>query len=334
MKFSVMAPTSAEGLSYPIPIIKKDTFVKIAQAAEKYGYYSIWGNDHITTQEYVQKEFTQPPSYYEPLITLASLVGYTKRLRLSTGVIVLPLRQPVILAKQIAALDVLSEGRLDVALGIGAYREEFDAMFPKATDVRRGDMFDEGIQCLLMLLKDKRASFEGQYYSFRDIEAFPKPVQDPFPLWIGGNHPNNITRVARWAQGWNCAALRPEELRANIKTLYEEAARWGRENIQFEIAPQYLARIGKSHEEAVARFSDSQLYKHFLSLSKTTMKGRAIDTFERNMIGTANEIGEKIHLLEEAGMTHCAALVFAANSDDEIIDQMAEFGENVLCKFE
>ena len=133
-----------EGLTYPIPFSDPENLVRIAQHAEALGYHSVWGNDHMTTQHYVRAEFSVPPRFWEPLVTYAFLAAHTKTLRFGTGVLVLPMRRDiVVLAKQIATLDHFSGGRLEIGVGVGAYREEFEALWPGA-EVHRGDMVEEG----------------------------------------------------------------------------------------------------------------------------------------------------------------------------------------------
>src|ERR1700730_7362977 len=135
-------PTGMEGLTYPIPFSSPETLIKIAQHAEKLGYHSVWGNDHMTTQHYVREEFPVPPRFWEPLMTYAFIAANTTTLRFGTGILVLPMRRDiVVLAKQIATLDHFSGGRLEIGIGIGAYREEFDALQPD-TPLRRGDIVD------------------------------------------------------------------------------------------------------------------------------------------------------------------------------------------------
>src|SRR5207237_6242830 len=118
-------PTGMEGLTFPIPFSDPENLVAIALAAEKLGYDSVWGNDHMTTQHYVRAEFPQPPRFWEPLVTYAYLASITKTLRFGTGLLVLPMRRDiVVMAKQIATLDHFSNGRVEIGVGIGAYREE------------------------------------------------------------------------------------------------------------------------------------------------------------------------------------------------------------------
>jgi alkanesulfonate monooxygenase SsuD/methylene tetrahydromethanopterin reductase-like flavin-dependent oxidoreductase (luciferase family) len=114
-------PTGMEGLTYPIPFSDPETLIRIAQHAEKLGYHSVWGNDHMTTQHYVREEFPVPPRFWEPLMTYAFIAANTTTLRFGTGVLVLPMRRDiVVLAKQIATLDHFSGGRLEIGVGVGA----------------------------------------------------------------------------------------------------------------------------------------------------------------------------------------------------------------------
>ena len=105
MKFSIQLPTCTEGLVNPIPFIEPEKFITVAQEAERLGYDAIWGNDHITPASYVKKKWPDPPNFFEVLITLATVGAHTSRVRLGTALLVLPLRDPVLLAKQVSTLD-------------------------------------------------------------------------------------------------------------------------------------------------------------------------------------------------------------------------------------
>ena len=225
MRVSAGLPTGMEGLTYPIPFSDPENVIRIAQAAEKFGYDSVWGNDHMTTQNYVRAEFPVPPRFWEPLITYAFVLSETKTIKVGTGVIVLPMRHDiVVLAKQIATLDHFGKGRVEIGLGIGAYREEFKALQPDAK-MDRGDIVDEGLQALNLLFKERVASFDGKYYKFRDVELYPKPLQKHIPIYVGGNNPNNIMphrEVGRRLAAGRHACRPPARRR-------EDPARGGRE---------------------------------------------------------------------------------------------------------
>ena len=184
MKFSVSLSTAFEGVMYPVPFTDPDDFVVQGKLCERLGYHSVWGNDHITTQDYVRKLHPgKPPNFYEPMMVLMAIGATTTRLKLGTALTVLPMRDPVYLAKQAITLDRLTGGRCILGGGLGAYREEFLAWGgSRAAKARRGDMMDEGLQALELLFVKDRCSFEGRYYSFKDLEMFPKREARPFPL--------------------------------------------------------------------------------------------------------------------------------------------------------
>src|SRR5919202_6621863 len=102
MKFSVCLPTCYEGLAYPVGMLRdpKNDFVRLARGAEAWGYHSVWGNDHLTTQRYVAEKFDAPPNFYDVFVTLAWVAAATQRLGIGTAVLVAPARDPVITAKQ------------------------------------------------------------------------------------------------------------------------------------------------------------------------------------------------------------------------------------------
>ena len=110
---------------------------------------------------------------------------------------------PFWLAKQAATIDQLSNGRLVLALGVGAYREEFAAWAPRlAPKAQRGEMMDEGLELLQRLFNERRVTHQGKYYAVQDIEMYPKPRRQPFALWLGGHNKPTIERTARMATGW------------------------------------------------------------------------------------------------------------------------------------
>ncbi|MBX3535893.1 MAG: TIGR03619 family F420-dependent LLM class oxidoreductase, partial [Xanthobacteraceae bacterium] len=271
MKFSVCLSTGFEGVMYPIPFAGPEDFIEQGKLCERLGYDSVWGNDHITTQDYVRNLFPDtPPNFYEPLIVLAAIGAVTTKLKLGTALCVLPMRDPVYLAKQVISLDQMSNGRFILAVGLGAYREEFQAWAgSRAAKSRRGDMMDEGLKSLEMLFTEKSASFEGKYYSFKDVEMFPKSRKQPFPLYIGGHNLEALERAARYGQGW-LPGWRPlNELAERIVKLKERAAELGRDPADIEIAPQFSVTIDKTMEAAEKRYMESGLVAHRVSLAYT-----------------------------------------------------------------
>ncbi len=326
-------PTGMEGLTYPIPFSDPANLLRIAQHAERLGYHSVWGNDHMTTQNYVRAEYPVPPRFWEILTVYAWLAAQTTTLRFGTGILVLPMRRDIVVtAKQIATLDHLSGGRLEIGVGIGAYREEFEALWPD-NKAHRGDMVEEGVRALHVLFGEREASFDGTYYKFRNVEFHPKPLQKRLPIYFGGNSPNHIRRVAEDADGWIPAAIPAEQLRPLVDRLREATAAAGRDPASVSVAPQFVVHLGRTDEEAVARYKTSQMHKHLTSLAKSTLKDqKSIPMEDINLIGSVETVIAKANRLKEAGVDHFLGLYFAANDVGEVCDQMQRFSEEVVSR--
>ena len=331
MRVSVGLPTGMEGLTYPIPFSEPEAVIRIARHAERLGYHSVWGNDHMTTQHYVRAEFPVPPRFWEPLIVYSFVAGETTTLRFGTGILVLPMRRDIVVtAKQIATLDHFSGGRLEIGVGIGAYREEFEALQPDA-GTARGRIVDEGLEALALLFGERVASYDGAYYKFRDVELYPKPKQPRIPLYVGGNNANNLRRTVAHADGWLPAAVPLARIAADVKELRRLAADSGRDPDTIEVAPQYIVHLGKTREAALARFETTQMCAHLTSLRKSTLKEQgALGHEDINLIGTVEDAVERANLLGEAGVTHLLGLYFAADDLQELLDQMQIFAEDVV----
>jgi probable F420-dependent oxidoreductase len=334
MNFGVHIPTCIEGMMYPVPFAKPEDILPTAQLAERVGFDSVWGNDHMTTQRYVQREWPDPPNFYEPLITFTYVAARTERIRLATGIIVLPMRNMPVLAKQVATLDQLSGGRVILGVGTGAYREEYEALFPDGKDVRRGDLVDEGMRALRLLFTERKATFRGRHVRFEEVECFPKPRQSPLPMYAGGNHAEVRRRAGQCAEGWMPAVLSPEEIERGVEDVRRHAAKAGRDGTAIDIAPQFACSIGRTHDEAVKRFESSQLYKHLVSLSRSTLRDQQTGGFEqRNLIGSPQEICERIRRYQQAGVTTCSGILFVANTVPEMQDAIELFGREVIPQF-
>jgi len=171
----------------------------------------------------------------------------------------------------LATLDQFSKGRLIVSVGVGAYREEFNALLPDF-NAHRGNLLEEGVQALQHLFTERNASWEGEYYHYQDVEMYPKPLQDPLPIYFGGNNVNATIRAAKHGQGWMPAGMPTDQIRERVNLLHEVARKEGRGNVNFDVAPQLICYVGKTYEEAVKRFEESQMYHHLISLKQSTLK--------------------------------------------------------------
>lgn len=177
--------------------------IRIAQAAEQAGLESVWTGEHVVLPDpRVAPSPCEPQTpFLDPLVALSHIAACTTHLRLGTGVIILPQRNPVVLAKELASVDVVSNGRLIFGLGAGYLEPEFRAI--GAPFEQRGAVTDEAIMVLKALWTMEKPVHQGKFFSFADIDAQPRPVQKPHPeIVVGGMSRQGIRRAVRYGNGW------------------------------------------------------------------------------------------------------------------------------------
>ncbi|MFD0899693.1 LLM class F420-dependent oxidoreductase [Actinomadura sediminis] len=234
MKYAVLAPVAAGVTADPAWI------GPWAEHAEACGFESIVAVEHAAVAsrydsvypyaESGKMELADDLDIPDPLDLLAHLAGRTSRIGLATGVLVLPNHHPVVLAKRLATIDALSAGRLRIAVGMGWMREEIEAC--GADFDTRGRRADEQIAVLRALWADtapEGATHDGEFFQFRNLMSYPKPVQDGIPIHIGGHSKAAARRAGRLGQGLQPLGVAGDELRALIKLMREEAERTGRD---------------------------------------------------------------------------------------------------------
>ena len=204
------------------PLAKPETLLKLAQAAERLRYSSVFVSDHVILPTAARSMYPYDPSgqfpggsnqdYLEPLTVLGHLARATRKIRLGPSVLVIPYRNPVVTAKMLATLDVLSGGRLILGAGVGWLEEEFVALgAPPFKD--RGRVTDEYLRVMRECWTKDQIRFEGKYYRVRDIAFLPKPVQKGgIPIWVGGHTDAALRRAGELGDGWHPIGLRPPAL--------------------------------------------------------------------------------------------------------------------------
>ena len=200
--------------------------VGLASRAEELGFDSVWVHDHLFNVGHVFDRIGGRP-YYEPLTLLSFVAARTTRVRLGTSVLVLPYHNPIRLAKIAATLDVLSQGRLILGVGVGAIEKETQAMGNAFAE--RGAFSDEAIAVMRTLWSEDDPHFDGKYSRFAGMKFSPKPLQKPIPVLIGGVSRAAIRRAARIGDGWHPLGLSPDALGQGMKSLREELAACGRD---------------------------------------------------------------------------------------------------------
>ncbi|TFG77199.1 MAG: TIGR03619 family F420-dependent LLM class oxidoreductase [Thermodesulfobacteriales bacterium] len=209
----------------------KNEILNIATAAQELGFDSIWVSDHIVIPD-THKGFGDV--FYEPIVTLSYLASITKGIKLGSSVIILPYRNPVVLAKMVSTLDQLSGARVILGIGAGWLEKEFQALGVPYSD--RGEMTDEFLKVLKTLWTQENPSFNGKYFNFSDIKFLPKPVQKPYPpIWIGGGSDKAIERAATYGDGWHPVGLTPEKLKERLNHLNKLLTNQKKENFTISL---------------------------------------------------------------------------------------------------
>ena len=159
----------------------------------------------------------------------------------------------------------------------------------------------------------------------------PKPLQSPLPIYVGGNHFNAYRRAALYGDGWLPAGMPVAQVRENVRHLQALVTEQGRAWEEMDVALQLITYVGKTHEQAIARFHRSQMYNHLVSLGASTLKGQVGSRHEEtNLIGTAAEVIEKVQRFQEAGVKHLCGTYFCADTVDELLEQMYLFATDVM----
>jgi len=229
---------------------RPELFAELARDCETLGFESIWTVEHVVIPQphmpYPGSKDGQMPGGDEvpipdPLIPLAYAAAITSRLRLSTGVIILPQRHPLYLAKQLATLDLLSNGRMMVGIGSGWMKEEFDSL--QIPFNVRGARTDESIQAMRTLWHEPVASFRGKHFHFHDVKSYPKPVQKSgIPIHIGGHSLAAARRAGRHGDGFFPTLTNPEKLNELFAITREEAKKAGRNPDAIEFSAMTAAK--------------------------------------------------------------------------------------------
>src|SRR6266516_617023 len=240
LKFSTGLPNGREGRQHPIGSVRPEWIVRIARLADELGYYALWPNEFFSTEPRVKARYADPPTLYDPIVTLSHVAAVTRRIRLTPSTIVLPLHDPLLLSRQIATLDVFSGGRVILGIGLGGSLADYRRLHGTVERPNRGQMMEEFLPALRTLWSERSATFKGRYVSFEDVETHPKPLQDPLPIYMAGHAEGVFRRIAAYGEGWINSFHLPDELRHEIQRLRSYAAEADRGDAQLEIARQFV----------------------------------------------------------------------------------------------
>jgi probable F420-dependent oxidoreductase len=200
--------------------------VRVAQAAEAAGFESVWSGEHVVLPDPRVAPSPLPPEHplLDPAVALAFIAGQTRTIGLGTGIIILPQRNPLVLAKELASLDVVSGGRLIFGIGAGYLAPEFAALGIPFDD--RGARTDEYLRAIMALWTEPKPAFSGRFVSFGNIQALPQPSRKPHPpIVVGGHTPPAFRRAVQYGNGWYGFALDVEKTAQCLAGLHDAAAR-------------------------------------------------------------------------------------------------------------
>ena len=286
-----------------------DAILRVAELADELGFWGISVEDHFVMPPYpcAEPDPVAGRSVYETLTTLAWVAGRTERVKLITGVVVLPYRHPVHLAKETATIDALSGGRLILGVGVGALRRrmsaenvnlssnaqiasrEFDAI---GIHGDRGKLADEYLDALVALWTQDPASYRGDHVGFEGLDLYPRPAQDRIPIWVGGRSEKALRRAAR-QDGWFPSQCSVEVMRNGIAEVERFAAEAGRADPPIEFGPSNQSLVLSDEDEA--REVMERLYGYYFTTRDAL--------FEQTFTGSPDTVVRRIEAYRAAGAT-------------------------------
>jgi probable F420-dependent oxidoreductase len=267
------------------PCVTPDAIAAVARAAEDAGFESFWGGEHIALPDPQAASSPMPPRtiFVDLCATMAFAAAHTSTLRFGTGIMILPLRNPVVLAKQLASVDVLSGGRLIFGVGLSNIEGEYKAVGMPFDD--KGKRAEEAISLMKALWSMDRADFHGRFFSIEGVRAEPRPLQEPHPpIVFGGKSTYAFSRTARLGNGWFGYALDLEATANCISGIRAACNRHRRnfEQIEISITPKAELNLDLAH-----RYADLGVRRLIISPRARTVDEmlQAIDGARRELIG-------------------------------------------------
>jgi probable F420-dependent oxidoreductase len=265
---------------------------------------------------WLTERLVSPTPFLEPLTAFGVVAGRTKRLKFGMNATVIPLRDPLVLARQCATLDYLSGGRLLPAFGVG--RDTAPEFAATGREPRgRGDRANEILQLIARLWSEDSVDFEGRYYQYSGAAISPKPVQQPLPIWIGGSSAAAIKRTALYGTGWLGGIMAPAQVAPVVGKIKAAVAEAGRVIDDDHYGAGFPFRFGSPNDEVVQRAAD-----------RLRRLGEApVESYLA--VGEAREILNRAAEYARAGISKFV-LSPIASGDEDFMEQTRRLNEEVL----
>lgn len=325
------------GIRIPVsgPLSSTEHIIKSTNDAESMGFDTIWVHDQlIWSQEQNSHHVSsgaieavvpgRNPDFFESISTLSYLAGITNKIKLGVAVVVLPLRNPVVLAKQLMNVDVFSRGRLLLGVGAGAPLVGKTFQSVGVPFEKRGEITDDYLQALITIFhQEPKSTYNGKYTSFTEVDIFPKTLQKPHPPIIVGGMGRALRRSAEFGDGWIPANIRAEDVRPGIEKIKVMAAKRGRTIDNFIVGNEIFASVAKDSESARKNAAAT-----IASYAKSIGRGSE----EVTLVGSTSEVSKKIEKYIESGI-NMFELKFIYKDMDSFAAQMKLFSSEIMPSF-
>lgn len=224
------------------PFTETDAFWDWVALCEEGGVDSLWQTDRLVSGEPI----------LECITAMAALAGATRRIKFGMNVVSVGMRDPLLLAKQLATVDVLSKGRVLPAFGIGSIRAPEWKVTGIGTEAR-GARTDEGLEIIARLWAGEKLTYDGRFYQYDGVRIAPIPVQKKIPMWIGGSTKHAIRRTAKYGTGWQAAFETPEEAGITVRAIQAMTGEFGRRIDDDHFGAAFSFRYGNREDEIVQK---------------------------------------------------------------------------------
>ena len=345
------------GVRIPVagPLSNPESIVRSTKEAERLGFDTVWVHDYLVWNQLLdsihiscgsKEAFLEAvgredyePTFFESITNLAFLAGVTETIRLGIAVLCLPYREPLFTAKQLACVDVLSGGRLELGIGQGAaastHNVEFEVMgIDRGTKIRNTR---ETFEAMREVWTNDIAEYHGRMIDFEGAEVFPKPVQKPLPpVWMGGSAEKSLEMIADYADGWLSFWISPEQFPKAIEDLHARLESRGRKPEDFTVGTEIQVFIGDTVEQARKEVEPTMLAFEEGYAGTTGIfadEGKKADTlaeiWNSSLIGSPTSVAERISEYLESGCT-AFEMKFIYHNVNQLIEQWEMFWDEVV----